>query len=113
MLGVHDDIWPVSFMDYDLGYFDVDPRVRHEVVTYVAGTFCLPGESIGVFGNYRPDLTIGLPWILGQARFLGITVLKDDRRINGTVFVAPDGTVFRDAGSDSQGSRLADRGWSS
>jgi putative transposase len=24
---VHDDIWRVSFMDYDLGYFDLDTRV--------------------------------------------------------------------------------------
>lgn len=24
---VHDDIWPVSFMDYDLGYFDLETRV--------------------------------------------------------------------------------------
>ena len=24
---VHDDIWLVSFMDYDLGYFDLDTRV--------------------------------------------------------------------------------------
>ena len=23
----HDDIWLVSFMDYDLGYFDLDTRV--------------------------------------------------------------------------------------
>ena len=25
--GVHADIWLVSFMDYDLGYFDLDTRV--------------------------------------------------------------------------------------
>jgi hypothetical protein len=25
---VHDDIWLVSFMDYDLGYFDLETRVR-------------------------------------------------------------------------------------
>ena len=25
--GVHDDIWLVSFMDYDLGYFDLGTRV--------------------------------------------------------------------------------------
>jgi hypothetical protein len=39
---VHDDIWLISFMDYDLGYFDLDTRVleRPKVVTYVAGTFC-------------------------------------------------------------------------
>src|SRR5262245_53581662 len=24
---VHDDIWRVSFMDYDLGYFDLETRV--------------------------------------------------------------------------------------
>jgi hypothetical protein len=24
---VHDDIWLVSFMDYDLGYFDLDTRM--------------------------------------------------------------------------------------
>jgi putative transposase len=24
---VHDDIWIASFMDYDLGYFDLDTRV--------------------------------------------------------------------------------------
>ena len=24
---VHDDIWLVSFMDYDLGYFDLEARV--------------------------------------------------------------------------------------
>jgi len=24
---IHDDIWLVSFMDYDLGYFDLETRV--------------------------------------------------------------------------------------
>jgi putative transposase len=24
---VHDDLWLVSFMDYDLGYFDLETRV--------------------------------------------------------------------------------------
>ena len=40
---VHDDIRLVSFMDYDLGYFDLDNRVlyhltpvRPEVVSYVS-----------------------------------------------------------------------------
>jgi hypothetical protein len=54
----------------------------------------LTGESLEVFTNYRPDLTVGVPWILGQGRFLVITVAKDNRRINGTVFEATDGTRF-------------------
>ena len=38
---VDDGIWLASFMDYDLGYFDLEQRpLRHEVVTYVLGTFC-------------------------------------------------------------------------
>jgi putative transposase len=28
---VHDDIWLVSFMDYDLGYFDLDARVLEPI----------------------------------------------------------------------------------
>ncbi len=50
---VHDDIWLVSFMDYDLGYFDLETRVLEALenpsaqkcymspersVTYVSGT---------------------------------------------------------------------------
>jgi len=44
---VDDGIWLVSFMHYDLGYFEPEqnlaiPRqpVRHEVATHVLGTFC-------------------------------------------------------------------------
>jgi hypothetical protein len=44
---LQDDIWLVSFMDYDLVYFDLETRVldprqafRAEVVTHVAGTLC-------------------------------------------------------------------------
>ena len=46
---VHDDIWLVSFMDYDLGYFDLETRVLEPLenplgrkVTYVLGTLCNP-----------------------------------------------------------------------
>jgi putative transposase len=28
---VHDDIWLVSFMDYDLGYFDLETRVLEPI----------------------------------------------------------------------------------
>jgi len=28
---VHDDFWLVSFMDYDLGYFELDTRVLEPV----------------------------------------------------------------------------------
>ena len=47
---VDEGIWLASFMDYDLGYFDLEqktlqpPRqpVRPEVVTHVLGTICYP-----------------------------------------------------------------------
>jgi hypothetical protein len=51
-------------------------------------------EHIEVFANYRPDLTVGTPWILGHGRFLLITVTRSSRRIAGTVFEAADGTRF-------------------
>jgi hypothetical protein len=54
---VHDDIWLVSFMDYDLGYFDLETRVleplenpvRPKTVTYVLGTLCNPCVRAGPF----------------------------------------------------------------
>jgi hypothetical protein len=52
------------------------------------------GKAAEIFANYRPDLTVGVPWILGHGRFLVITVMKSNRRINGTVFEATDGTRF-------------------
>lgn len=52
----------------------------------------LTGAGVEVFARYRPDLTVGVPWILGHGRFLVITVLKDSRRINCTVFELADGT---------------------
>ncbi len=52
---VHDDIWLVSFMDYDLGYFDrgdsgartAKKSVRPKSVTYVLGTLCHPCVRAG------------------------------------------------------------------
>ena len=38
---VHDDIWPVSFMDYDLGYFDLGTRVL-ELLENPSGPKLLP-----------------------------------------------------------------------
>ena len=51
-------------------------------------------EHIEVFANYRPDLTVGTPWILGHGRFLVITVTRSNRQLAGTVFEAADGTRF-------------------
>ncbi len=54
----------------------------------------LTGEPVNVFANYRQDLSRGVPWILGQGRFLVITVIKSNPRIDGTVFETADGTRF-------------------
>ena len=54
----------------------------------------LTGEPVNAFANYRKDLSRGVPWILGQGRFLVITVIKSNPRIEGTVFEAADGTRF-------------------
>ena len=50
---------------------------------------------VEVFAKYRADLTSGVPWTVGQGRFLVIfMVTTSDRRIEGTVFEAPDGVRF-------------------
>jgi hypothetical protein len=49
---------------------------------------------IEAIARYRPDLTVGDPWLVGHGRFLVITVTKSDRRVTGTVFEASDGTCY-------------------
>ena len=51
---VPNDIWLVSFMNYDFGYLDLDsgPRttrssIRPKSVTHVAGTLCNPCVRVG------------------------------------------------------------------
>src|SRR5260370_41850239 len=54
----------------------------------------LTAKPVSVFAKYRQDLSTGVPWILGQGRFLVITVTKGNRRSNGTVFEGANGTRF-------------------
>src|SRR5215831_9855054 len=67
------------------------------------------GKVIEIVEQYRPDLTNGVPWILGHGRFLVIAVTKDRPAGAGTVFQAADGTffVFSPARTRKQADRLA------
>jgi hypothetical protein len=67
------------------------------------------GKVTEVVTQYRPDLSSGIPWILGHGRFLVIAVSKDRPSSDGTVFQAADGTffVFRPARTRKQADHLA------
>jgi hypothetical protein len=54
----------------------------------------LTGESANAFASHRQALSRGTPWVLGQGRFLVITVINNSPRKAGTVFETPDGTRF-------------------
>ena len=57
-------------------------------------------DDVNVFAKYQQSLSHGAPWILGQGRFLVITITKRDLSaksnlvIDGTAFEADDGTRF-------------------
>ena len=51
-------------------------------------------KPIEVLARYRKDLSAGQPWILGQGRFLIVTVTRNGHLPAGTVFETPDGTRF-------------------
>src|SRR5215472_7411436 len=67
------------------------------------------GKVIEVVAQYRPDLTGGVPWILGHGRFLVIAITKASPSSAGTVFQAADGTffVFSPARTRKHADRLA------
>jgi len=51
----------------------------------------LAAESTNVFLNYRPELTVGTPWVMGHGRFVVTAWTKEPARTSGTVFEGPDG----------------------
>jgi hypothetical protein len=57
-------------------------------------------EDVNVFAEYRQSLSHGAPWIVGEGRFLVITVIKSavstrsNPVVGGSAFEADDGTWF-------------------
>jgi hypothetical protein len=47
-------------------------------------------EPFEVFASYRQDLSRGVPWTMGQGRFLVIAIAKERVQIDGTVFETDD-----------------------
>jgi len=52
----------------------------------------LTGAPTAILATHLPDLTRGVPWVLGTGRFLVITVTTGVRHIDGTVFETAEGT---------------------
>jgi hypothetical protein len=46
------------------------------------------------FSNYHPELSRGVPWSMGQGRFLVIVVTKGNPQSDGTVFETEEGLRF-------------------
>jgi len=51
----------------------------------------LAAESTDLFLHYRPELSGGTPWVMGEGRFLVITSTKGSAGSGGTVFEGFDG----------------------
>jgi hypothetical protein len=51
-------------------------------------------ENIEGTATHRPELSRGPGWVMGEERFLVITVTKGNPRSGGTVFESQDGLLF-------------------
>lgn len=54
----------------------------------------LIGTPIKGFGIYRSDLSRGPPWSVARARFIVVTVTRDHRPAEGSVWEAADSTLY-------------------
>ena len=68
-------------------------------------------KPIDLVATYRPDMSGGTPWTIGQGRFLVITVATRPGKHDGTVFETPDNTylVVRSTQTRDAADRLAER----
>jgi hypothetical protein len=65
-----------------------------------------------VFATYRPDMSGGTPWTIGNGRFLVITKTTRPGKYDGTVFETPDRTylIVRSTQTRDAADRLAGPG---
>jgi hypothetical protein len=72
----------------------------------------LTTNPLSVVASYRADLGRGVPWTMGDGRFLVVTASSTPRTFFGTVFETPDGMRFdvRAASTlaDAEAARTAD-----
>ena len=54
----------------------------------------LIGRPIQGFAVYRRDLSRGPAWPVAGARFIVVTVTRDHRKFNGSVWAMPDSTLY-------------------
>ncbi len=71
-----DGIWPLSFMHYDLGYFDLEQRTLQTITTrsargchHVLGTICYPCLRVGHGGKWRRGRDSNPRWACTHAAF--------------------------------------------
>jgi hypothetical protein len=64
---------------------------------------------VDVLAHHRADLSRGPAWQVAGVRFFAVEITKDEPRMAGAVFEAPDGTryVFRPAHSAAEAEQLA------
>ena len=70
------------------GLFAAMDRLTQERAPFQSG----PGKD--TFSNYHPELSRGVPWSMGQGRFLVILVTKASPQGDGTVFETEEGVRF-------------------
>jgi hypothetical protein len=82
---VEDGIWLISFMEYDLGYLDLEEKtlqpstLRAKSATYVLGTICYPCVRFGQsFGSTRER---GLIETSGTVKPSGLTSFCQRREV--------------------------------
>jgi hypothetical protein len=54
----------------------------------------LIGVPIKGYARYRPDLSRGAAWPVAGARFMVVTITRDPRKTNGSVWQAADSTLY-------------------
>jgi hypothetical protein len=72
----------------------------------------LTTNPLSVVASYRANLSRGVPWALGDGRFLVITASSTSRTFLGTAFETPDGMRFdvraASTQADAEAVRIAD-----
>ena len=86
-----------------------NPALKAALEQIAARKVALIADPIELFAKFRPGMSRGFPWTLGQANFVVATMTLLSLKIEGTVYETEDGKrlIMKSAQSRGESQKLA------
>ena len=91
-----------AVMDRVTQFYEQNKAITDAMQELARGKAGLTDDPVDLLTGFRPDLSGGSDWQVGEAQFVAIRSLSAPQRVSGFLFEAPDGSAFALAAATTQ-----------